>query len=503
MLSIFAKTEHHSQLHEIINKEDRLEELVTVVDLLEKRPTSSADVLVIRNGEIGFTLDWVNTQPPFLLPETIALEESNLLGILFAKLNNYEKSYHYLQQSNPALFKELDFINRLQQGAAIDPNELSAQYSPFEEYRLMHNNAVIRHYAAAPEKFNVETTAYFYEEAMKSAPTDEHAAFTARQYALLLIDLAQAEGAARLLEEMKQQQLSEVAQIELSHTLCQAWLQQLTKPYDEQLLDKLKTTLWSVLEAYEQSERKVEPGLLLLDAAYIANILESFTEALGYITKAVQIFKAEKLEELAGNAHYRKGTLLYTWARKGNPQFYKPAIESYQEALKVFTKAVAPDVFADIHHNLGVLYTNLPAESKKKSIWASVAVSSFEEALSFYTKQQFPYQYGMICTSYADAFTKFPQAVLTDNYEKALFYYQEALDVRPADYPYERAITLLNYLEASWEVGNDPEQFNEQRYEDMLAKAQEVKQLVEDEDMLAAADEHLQLLAKLQLSELA
>ena len=498
MLSIFATTEYHAQLTAFINKEERLDELVDVVDFLENRPAPNAYSILIKNGEISFAIDWQNTQPPFLLPEAIELNEANLLGIVFAKLNNYEKAYEYLQSTNPSLFKELDFINRLQQGFTISPDELISHYTPFEEFRLMHNNAVLRHYASSPDKFDLNKTAYFYEEAMKSVPTDEHSAFTARQYALLCIDIEQANNAVQILEDANSQNLSKAAKVEINHTLCQAWLLQLTKPYDTALLDKLKATLWEVLQAYEQADRKIETGLVLLDAAHIANISESFTESLGYATRAVKIFETENLQELAGNAYYRKGTLLYTWAQNGNPQFFKPAIESYQEALKIFTKHAAPNVFADIHHNLGVLYSDMPSEHKKKSIWAGVAVSSFDEALSFYTKDQYPYQYGMICNNYGNAFTKFPQAVLTDNHEKALFYYQEALDVRTAEYPYERAITLLNFLEASWDVGNDPDTFNEKRYEDMVAKATEVKTLVEDAEMLERADKHLNLLKELK-----
>ncbi|MEM8525460.1 MAG: hypothetical protein AAGG68_12540 [Bacteroidota bacterium] len=498
MLSIFATTEHHATLSAYIQKEDRLEELVEIVDVLEKRPTPSAHTILIKNGEIAFSVDWFNLQPPFLLPEEIALNETNLLGIVFAKLNNYEKAYEYLHAANPSLFQELDFINRLQQGIGISPSELISQYSPFEEYRLMHNNAILRHYAPTFEGFDAEKTAYFYEEALKSAPSEEHQAFTARQYALLLIDLQQVNEAAKVLENIDTTRISKVAKIEIQYVLCQIWLEKLTKPYDQELLEKLKNTLWEVLQAYEKSERQVEVGLLLLDAAHIANISESFSESLGYSTKAINIFRTEGLKELEGNAHYRKGTLLYTWAQNGNPQFFKPAIESYQEALKVFTKEAAPNVFADIHHNLGVLYTDMPSDNKRKSIWAGISVSSFQEALEFYTKESYPYQYGMICNNYGNAFSKFPQAVLTDNFEKSLFYYQEALDVRTPDYPYERAITLLNFLEASWNVSNDSENFNEARYEDMLLKAKEIPTLVEDVEMIEEANKHLQMLEQLR-----
>ena len=164
MLSIFATTKYHSSIYDILNKEDRLVELVEVLDNLAHKPTPNGHSILIKNGEIAFPLDWYNVQPPFLLPEEIELNEHNLLGIIFAKLNNYEKAYEYLQAFNPSLFKELDFINRLQQGIAIDPQELISQYSPFEEYRLMHNHGILRHYATNPENFDLEKTLYFYEE---------------------------------------------------------------------------------------------------------------------------------------------------------------------------------------------------------------------------------------------------------------------------------------------------------------------------------------------------
>ncbi|MEM9547369.1 MAG: hypothetical protein AAGA77_15425 [Bacteroidota bacterium] len=498
MLSIFAKIELHPFLKETISTEHRLDELIDVIDFLEHRPIPSTNSILIRNNEIGFMVDWYNLQPPFILPEAIELNKSNLLGIIFAKLANYEKAMEHLQPTNPSLFKELDFINRLQNGIHLEPQELISNYTPFEEYRLMHNNAIVRHYSIEAHKFDPSKIAYYYEQAMSCAPNSEYEAYTICHYAQFCMDLSQSETSVRLLDKASALDISEEAMIAVKHNLSQAWLQQLTVPYDQDLLERLKSTLWEVLEAFEKTNRNAETGLLLLDASFVANISDSFSESLGYVTRAIRIFEEEDLRHLAGNAHYRKGTLLYTWAQKGNPQFFKPAIESYQQALKVFTKEEAPDVFADIHHNLGVLYVDMPSENTKKSIWAGVAVSSFDEALNYYTKERFPYQYGMICNNYGNAFTKFPKAALTDNHEKALFYYQEALDVRTADYPFERAITLLNYLEASWDVGNDPENFNEDRFNDMIAKAQEVKRLDVSTDMKKEAEKHLNLLKQLE-----
>ncbi len=62
----------------------------------------------------------------------------------------------------------------------------------------------------------------------------------------------------------------------------------------------------------------------------------------------------------------------------------------------------------------------------------------------------------------------------------------------------DRAITLLNFLEASWNVGNSSEKFNEERFEDMVQKAKEVTTLIDDEEMLSEAQKHLDLLKELK-----
>lgn len=143
-------------------------------------------------------------------------------------------------------------------------------------------------------------------------------------------------------------------------------MKNLVVPYDPNLLETLKNTLWEVLQHYKKQERFLEEALLLVDAAQVANYAESFPEALGYINRAVDILRKEEMPELLAQAQYRKGILLYTWAKKDNPQFFKGALESFQEALKVFSKAETPDVFADIHQYLGVIYAEIPDEVKKK-----------------------------------------------------------------------------------------------------------------------------------------
>ena len=503
MLAIFASDTTLKLAQEIIQSEDRLDELVTLHRSLERAPTASYHSLVIDTRGISFPLDWENLAPPYLLSQPIPLEASNLLGIIFSKLDNGEKAWHYLKNS-PSLIFDTGLSSRLQYGYEIDLDDFSDihqlvdQSIPFEAYRLAHNAAIVRHYGFVQTSVQIDDLKRYYKEALRLAPNEEYRAFSLKHYASFLLDGNDYKTAEALLLDQLKKDLSEDAECNLKGLLTAAWMKQLTVPYDQDLVHRLKQTLWEVLQHHEKHERQAEIGLTLIDAAHIANISESFSEALGYISRAISIFESERLEELAGQAHLRKGTLLYTWAQKGNPQFYKPAVESYQQALKVFRQEETPDVFADIHHNLAVLYSEMPADTKKKGIWAGVSSASFQGALNYYTKMAFPYEYGMICNNYGNALTKFPQALHSDNFEKALFYYQEALQVRNSAYPYERAITLLNYLEASWKVSNESDDFNEVRFQDMLAKAQEVKQLVQEKDMIREADKHLALLDELK-----
>lgn len=498
MIKIFAQAELVSDIQHIIDSEDRLNELVSVVDFLEQKPESSAFHLMLRkkNG-ITQLVDWYNVLPPYLLAEEIDFTPENLLGLVFSKLGNYEKAYEYLQ-GNQVLLNDIDIINCLQNGIPVDPQRLTTDFNAFEEYRFCHNSAILHHYAATEASFDADKTRYFYREALNSAPNGEHYAFTARQYAIFLTDFGELLQAEHLLQDAVKTALSDDAIPELKAVLCGVWMKKLVAPYDLALLDSLKNTLWEVLQHYQKQGRKVEEALLLVDAAQVANYAESFAEALGYIGRAVDILRKEEMPELLAQAQYRRGILLYTWAKKDNPQFYKGAMESFQEALKVFTRDETPDVFADIHQYLGVIYAEIPDEVRKKSIWAGVSSASFQQALSYYTKETHPYEYAMVCNNYGSALTKYPEAIHSDNLEKALFYYNEALGIRnAAEWPIERAVTLLNYVETSWHLHLTGDS-NQSLFDQMLAFAQEAQTLTKDPAIVAEAQEQLEKLEVLR-----
>ena len=121
------------------------------------------------------------------------------------------------------------------------------------------------------------------------------------------------------------------------------------------------------------------------------------------------------------------------------------------------------------------------------------------EALAIFSKEAMPYQYALVCNSLGNALMKYPAAIRSDNYEKALFYYNEALEIRtPQHYPLERSLSLLNYLEASWNADNATNEQNPERYADMWQKAEEVIVLNAPPQLAEEAREHIQKLLKLK-----
>ena len=492
MITIYLNKTYQTEVAQIIDSVPRLAELITITT----EDALVADLIVDERGII-MPLNWDNNAPPFLMNSPVAFSSETLLGYIFIALGNYAEAQRYFAQY-PQLYNEVVSLGCLQTNQRL-PVEVADTLDK-EDYRSEHNRALLQQYGLWPSLVALADVQQMYQKALASSPDNEHYAFTLKQYATLLLDTDTDQGveAEKLLQQYLSQDLSEEASYALKSVLISTWMARLSVPYDPKHIDDLKDLLWDTLTYLERQERLAEVGLLLIDASEVANISESYSESLGYVNRALDIFRAQDLPELAGSSLLRKGALLYTWAQNGNPQFYKPAIDTYQEALKVFKRDEAPETFAQIHAHLGVLYAEMSDLQQKKGIWAAVSATSFQEALRFFTKEAHPYEYGLVCNNYANALAKYPTALRIDNYEKALDFYKEALTVRTSAYPYERAITLLNYLEASWFLDNGEDDFNQVRYQDMLNKAQEVKSLVDAPDLLAEAERHLKELFRLE-----
>jgi tetratricopeptide (TPR) repeat protein len=485
MILCAVSTDNKQAVLTALQSEYRLDEWVQLQE------AATEDTHIVVTDTIEVLPDWNNERPPILFAP-VAWEPALFLGLIYGLLGNGAKADSLLA-SHPALQQAAALLHGLQKGLAMPV----ATAEPTADYAMLHNHAIAAHYGA--EQFvSLPNLAAWYQAALQKAPTDSYRSFTVKHYAILLTDAGLLQEAEDLLQQTLTPTLPETIAIECNNLLYHVWMQRLTVPYDAALLEKLKDNLWHCLQYYEAHGKNVETAMVLTDAAHIATISNSFSEALGYCNRAIAIFEEAALPALAAQAQLRKAALLQTWAQQGNPQFFRTAMQAYQTALSIFTRDAAPDVFAEIQHQLGKVYAEVPDEIKKKGVWAAVSVSSFTEALNFYNKVEYPYEFAMICHSFGTAYTKYPAALHSDNFDKALAWYREALDIRTAaQYPLERTLTLVNYLEASWYVGNKTE-FDENRYSDMLAKAQEILFLSNDEAIRAAAHEHLRQLSLLK-----
>lgn len=502
-ISIFAPIDLHSKLTQIISRENRLLELIDFLDTESKNGEHDSSHLFVEGNMLVMLPDWTDRVPPIVLPQTMPFTPEVFLGLVFFRLGNYEKTYAYLQ-GHPDLLRLVDLSVRLEQQVEINdvvPESLT-ETSESDTWAYKHNFAVARHYGILEDVPVLKTVYAAYESAFRDkAASLNQRAFTLKHFTNFLIDAGDLAEAENLLIEALAQEYPEEIAYGLKANLAQVWKNQLIVPYNQTLLRRLKQMLWETLAYYKRKGQRINEGLLLKDAAQIANISNSFAESLGYINTAINIFQEEEQTELLADAQFKKGILLFTWSQNGQTQFIKSAMDAFKAALKVFTRAATPEVFADIHHYLGIIYSEIPDEAKKKSVWAAVSVSSFGEALRYFTEEDHPYEYAMICHHFGNAYTKYPPAVRSDNFEKALEWYNKALVIRNAeDFPIERSHTLYNYLDACWKVGNPDEGFNAVRYEDMLGKANELERITDDPVLKAEAQEHILQLEQMKIN---
>lgn len=496
---IFTDLGNKENLSAIIDSVPHLNEIVGVSDLAEIQDPGP-HYLVIRPEGMYLSIDWDNTFPPYILPHPVAFTPANLLALVFTRLNNYEQALSEAGYATP-LYREIDRINCLQYGVPQPAPETSFEHSTrFETYRYWHNTATLAHYGVLPESSGnpYEKASVFYREALDAAVDEEWQAFTAVHYATLLLDLDKTADVSALLGTFLARNLSDEASYSLMAVKCQLAAREPALASDSALLEETRYTFREVISYFERRQQPARVALLLNDASAVSLSAGSFSESLEYVNRAIRLLEEEDLPEILAAAWYQKATVLFTWSQNGNPGMVRPALKACLEALKFYTQEETPTLFAELQHYLGVLYSEIPDDVAKKSIWASVSVRSFQHALGFFTKEEYPYEYARICNNYGNALTKFPKARFSDNYARALEQYREALKVRTAPgYPQERALTILNFLEAAWLVQLDDESVQQYLFEEMQRFASEIPLLVQDPVLTEQAAWHIQKLGTL------
>ncbi|WP_339664964.1 hypothetical protein [Maribacter arcticus] len=489
MITILTTTNFKEAISEVVETIDRLNELVGVVDHINDVDHTSK-LITVEDNIIKVGLDWYDTEPPYVLPN-ITYSANNLLAVIFYKLGNQQKAFEFLSEDN-SLHNDLLVATHLQFGYDISEDM-------FSKVEALHNQSIIQHYGNYVNSCNAEQLKNFYIEATETASNDELKVFIAKHYSNFLLDGNAYHEVEQLMRSLKDKAISPEAQNALDTQLALALMAQLQLPYKNDKLKEISELFHKGINFYEAKKQKVNAGLLYVDASEIANFQNDHITSKELINKAILIFKEADIPEFLGEAGLRKATLLYTWSKNGSPQYYKPAINAFQDTLKVFKRDTHPQKFADVHHNLALIYSEIPVSLEEKPIWTAFCASSFKEVLKFYTKEKYPYEYAMASHNYATALMSFPEAKVHNNLDKAFGMFENALTVRTAKtYPFERALTLINQLELYWIMHNEDSEEESKKYNVMLNKANEVSQLVTDNILIEKAKEHIEALKNLK-----
>ena len=493
MITILTTTSHQQQIKDAIGSIDRLIELVQICTDPEESGNANK-ILQVNNESINTEIDWNDTEAPYVLP-SIRLTTNNLLALVFHKLENHQKSFSFLSEKD-TLYQHLIISTHLQLGYNISEE----QYDFAKEHDVF-NACIINHYGDYHCTMDANGLKKLYQQSLILANNDEIKIFKAKHYIQFLITINELDEAFQLVISLRELAISEEAINTLQVLHASILMAGIHIPYDQDVLQEILDLQQKSIAFYKKKNLKVNAGLLLIDASEIANFQDNYMLSKTLIDSAIQYFRDEDIPVFLGNAIFRKAILLYTWSKNGSPQYYKPAINAFQNALKIFKRDTHPQQFADIHHNLALIYSEIKVSQNEKPIWTAFCASSFKETLKFYTKEQFPYEHAMVSHNYATALMGFPEAKLHNNLNKAFNLFEEALTIRTKKtYPFERALTLLNQIELYWLIHNEDHKSETQRYKYMVEKAKEIKMLVSDEALLNRSDEHLIMLKELKVA---
>jgi len=490
MITILTTTNHFLQIENYINSIERLNELIVITT--DETINSSHKIIEVENDTIIPNIDWNDTEPPYLLP-TLPFSENSLLAMVFYKLGNHQKAFEFVSEEDD-LHQHLLIIANLQYGYAITNEQIQ-----FLENTSTHNLAIANNFGITNPIIGNNMLQNIYEEAIKNGKTDAEKLFSVKHYVNLLLDNGLHKDAVKLIRSVTNIATSEEEKNAMNHLLSSCLMALISMPYSKEKLTEIADLQQKSIAYYITNDLKINAGLLLIDASEIASFQEDFIKSKDLINKAILYFRDEDIPEFLGEATLQKASLLYNWSKNGSPQYYKPAINTFQNALKVFKRDTHPQKFADIHHNLALIYSEIQVSEQEKPIWTAFCASSFKEALAFYNKDEFPYQYAMVSHNYATALMGFPEAKLHNNLDKSFAMFEDALTIRTAkNYPFERALTLLNQLELYWLINNETNEDELKNYKEMLTKANEIKNLVDDKALLKKAEEQLETLHKLK-----
>ena len=289
---------------------ERLHELVTIT----QEPGTIEDLksLVVDSNKISIPLDWYDLEPPYVFPETPVTDE-NLLALVFYKLGNHQRAFDFVSKELP-LYHHLLIATHLQFGYEISPRMIDFCYNT-----SAHNSAIVNYYGNVEAQLDYQSLKKNFAVALDKAPNDELKVFTAKHYINLLIDYEEWQEAGNLAESQLEIAISKDAENAMNTHLSSILKAQLKVPYDVHELEEVYQLQLTSIAHFEVKNLPVQAGMVLVDAAEIANFKKDFIASKELINRAIQYFKQEDIPEFLGEAGFQKSHLIVYLVEEWKP----------------------------------------------------------------------------------------------------------------------------------------------------------------------------------------
>lgn len=155
-----------------------------------------------------------------------------------------------------------------------------------------------------------------------------------------------------------------------------------------------------------------------------ANVIQTYTNALN-------VLKDSELEAVKASIYMNLG-ICYQEISEGRRGALLEAVRCYQEALKFYTKEEFPEEFAFAQNNLALAYLSMPLVEAGDQLRVAIAIQALRECLKVYQRETHGELWASTQLNLANALQYAPTSHIEENLQEAVNIYEEILSVRKA-----------------------------------------------------------------------
>lgn len=221
-------------------------------------------------------------------------------------------------------------------------------------------------------------------------------------------------------------------------------------------LREIESAINLLVEAAETA-KPVSPILYGQVLTSLAEIKHQFLGASADVIQtyktALDVLKKSELESNKASLNMNLG-ICYQEMSGGNRGALLEAVKCYQEALKFFTREQFPEEFAFAQNNLALAYLSIPTIEASDQLRVAIAIQALREALKVYQRETHPELWASTQLNLANALQYAPTSHPQENLEESVNLYEEILTVRqPTQNPVGYARLLANQGNALAHLG--------------------------------------------------